>query len=83
MPTNTEHEHYDRIASFCKSLDEHPGEWNLYPYSFPNETTAKLFIEQALAGEIDAFRVDSTLFRWRYSSLPLTAGINIEMKVIA
>ncbi|MCI1868278.1 hypothetical protein [Bifidobacterium crudilactis] len=83
MPTNSEQEHYDRIATFCKSLDEHPGEWNLYPYPFPNQQTAKQFIDAALAGQVDAFRVDTSLFRWRYSSLPLTTGVNIEMRVIA
>jgi hypothetical protein len=83
MPTNSEQEHYDRITTFCKSLNEHPGEWNLYPYPFPNQQTAKQFIDTALAGQVDAFRVDTSLFRWRYSSLPLTTGVNIEMRVIA
>ncbi|GAA6124236.1 hypothetical protein BPY_23440 [Bifidobacterium psychraerophilum] len=83
MPTNTERERFDRIMGFCKSLDAHPGEWNLYPYSFPDETTAREFMACALAGKIDAFRVDSALFRWRFSSLPLTTGIQIEMRVVA
>ncbi|MFT8986614.1 MAG: hypothetical protein ABF966_00030 [Bifidobacterium psychraerophilum] len=83
MPTNTERERFDRIASFCKSLGEHPGEWNLYPYSFPDESTAREFMASALEGGIDAFRVDSALFRWRFSGLPLTTGIQIEMRVVA
>jgi hypothetical protein len=83
MPTNSEREQSTRITQFCKSLEEHPDEWNLYPYSFPSQQAAKQFINSALAGEVDAFRVDTSLFRWRLSSLPLTTGINIEMKVIA
>ncbi|RBP98476.1 hypothetical protein CRD60_01010 [Bifidobacterium aemilianum] len=71
-----------QIEAYCRWLSTHPGEWNIFPHAFRGRAVAVAIAESLAAGEVDAFRVDRSLLRWRVVTSPL-GDWSIEMQVVA
>lgn len=72
MSMQLSREGYDRkLESFARWLNDHPGEWNLWPVLIPVQRdkrdtidSMRTVIDRIRNHEYDAFRVDSSLLEY-------------------